>query len=265
MELMIQGCPVYYEISDCTNDNAPVVLFLHGWGCDSTIFTCIANSIGENAKVVTIDFPGHGKSGKPPVPWGVQEYTDMLKKLLEQNHLHCVNIIAHSFGGRIGIVLANKYPDFVHKLLITGGAGIAKPVSAKQRKRIKQFKRYNKLLALLKAIPLLAPKTEKWQTTLRSRFGSSDYVKLDEIMRKTFVKVISEDLSPFLGEIKAPTLLIWGSADTETPLWMGEQMERNIPDAGLVIFPGKSHYAFLEEWQRFVLIAKKFMLEEYAG
>jgi len=265
LDMMIQGCPVYYEINRCSNDAAPVVLLLHGWGCDSTIFSCVAGSLGESATVMTLDFPGHGKSGEPPVPWGVQEYADMLKELLEQNQLLGVNVIAHSFGGRVGIMLASKYPNFVHKLLITGGAGIHAPVSARQCKRAKRFKIYNQFFNRLKTIRPLSPKVEKWQEMLRNRYGSPDYIRLNEMMRRTFVKVISEDLLPLLGEIKAPTLLLWGSADTETPLWMGEQMERNIPDAGLVVFEGKGHFAFLEEWQRFALIAKKFIMEEHAG
>ena len=83
-------------------------------------------------------------------------------------------------------------------------------------------------------------------------------------MRKTFVKVISEDLFPLLAQIKAPTLLIWGSDDTETPLWMGQMMEKEIADAGLIVFEGGTHFAFLEQWQRFVLIVKQFVLEEHA-
>ena len=61
-------------------------------------------------------------------------------------------------------------------------------------------------------------------------------------MRKTFVKVVSEDLYPLLPSVKAPTLLIWGGADTETPLWMGQTMEKEMPDAGLVVFEGASHF-----------------------
>ena len=99
---------------------------------------------------------------------------------------------------------------------------------------------------------------EKWQAALRKRYGSADYNRLNENMRKTLVKVISLDLLPLLKSIQSPTLLIWGSADTATPLWMGQQMEKEIPDAGLVVFEGRSHFAFIEEWQRFLTIVKHF-------
>ena len=78
-------------------------------------------------------------------------------------------------------------------------------------------------------------------------------------MKKTFVKVISEDLSPLLPKVQASTLLIWGENDTETPLWMGQKMEREIRDAGLVIFEGGDHFAYLRQWPRFVTVVRAFL------
>ena len=112
--------------------------------------------------------------------------------------------------------------------------------------------------ARVKRLRLLRAMVERWQAALRRRYGSADYARLNENMRRTFSKVISQDLYPFLKDIQAPTLLVWGSEDTETPLWMGEQMEKAIPDAGLVVFEGRTHFAFIEEWQRFLTIVRQF-------
>jgi pimeloyl-ACP methyl ester carboxylesterase len=79
-------------------------------------------------------------------------------------------------------------------------------------------------------------------------------------MRQTFSKIVSEDLSPLLPKIKAETLLVFGSNDTETPLWMGQKMEQEIPDAGLVVFEGRSHFAYLEEWPRFCALIREFLI-----
>lgn len=262
LETIIQGCKIYYELHRHEDRAAPSVLLLHGWGCDSTIFSFIESILMENATTLALDFPGHGKSGEPPRPWDVQDYAAMVRELLEENRLQPVDIVAHSHGGRVALMVASQYPSLVRKLIITGGAGIKKPVSESQSKRTQRFKRYNGLLEQMKAVPAMGKLVEGWQAKLRNHYGSPDYVKLDEVMRKTFVKLISQDLLPVLEKIQAPTLLVWGSADTETPLWMGQQMEQSIPDAGLVIFEGRGHFAFLEEWRRFVLIAQKFLLEE---
>ena len=94
---------------------------------------------------------------------------------------------------------------------------------------------------------------------LRKKYGSADYNALDADMRKTFVKVISEDLRPLLPKIHASTLLVWGEKDTATPLWMGQAMEREIPDAGLVLFENDDHFAYLHQWPRFVAVVRAFL------
>ena len=48
--------------------------------------------------------------------------------------------------------------------------------------------------------------------------------------------------------------------DTETPLWMGQKMERDIPDAGLVVLEGGSHFAYLEQASRFHAIVRNFFI-----
>lgn len=258
MEATIQDCRVFYRFEKKEGAEGPAILLLHGWGCDSSIFSFIESGLSEKAAVLSLDFPGHGQSGEPPVPWGVPEYAEQVLALLKQLGLGPVRIVAHSFGGRVAVFLASHHPEMVDKLVITGGAGIRKPVTQSQQKRQSRFKRYNAALNALKRVEPLAPAVDKWQAALRGRFGSPDYNRLNENMRKTFVKVISLDLLPMLGGISSPTLLIWGSEDTETPLWMGQQMEQAIPDAGLVIFEGRTHFAFIEEWQRFLLIVMEF-------
>lgn len=265
MQETLCGCLLDYEIRVHPTPDAPRVLLLHGWGCDRTTFSFIETALAETATVITLDFPGHGRSGEPPEPWGVGDYAAQVYALLEAHSLGPVHLIAHSFGGRVALWLAAHHPEAIRQMVITGGAGIRKPVTEQARKRTARFKRYNAFLDGLRHIPLLGGLSERMQTRLRNRYGSPDYVKLNESMRKTFVKVISEDLFPLLSRVQAPTLLIWGGADTETPLWMAQVMEKEIPDAGLVVFEGASHFAFLEQWQRFATIVKQFFFGGNAG
>ena len=83
-----------------------------------------------------------------------------------------------------------------------------------------------------------------------------------ESLRVALAAMADADLRDVLPNIAVPTLLIWGDADTETPLWMGKEMEQKIPDAGLVILEGGSHFAYLEQIQRFNTICKHFLKED---
>ena len=73
------------------------------------------------------------------------------------------------------------------------------------------------------------------------------------------VKIINEDLTELLKNIKVPTLLIWGENDTQTPIEDAKLMEKLIPDAGLVSIKDCTHYVFLERWDYISKIINVFI------
>ena len=254
----LSDCKLAYHWQPCTVQAENVLLFLHGWGCDHAIFNAFSGVMARKWSVLSVDFPGHGESDEPPIPWGVQDYADQIQALLTHLNITKVCVVAHSFGARVAIRLAASHPMLIEKLLMTGGAGIRPTASARKSKRQKQYQLLKKAALSIGKIPFLKATSESWMEKLVQRFGSPDYARLNPEMRKTFVRVINEDLSPLLKDISCPTLLIWGEKDTETPLWMGQQMEKEIPDAGLVVFEERGHFAFVEEPQRFLTIMKSF-------
>jgi len=259
VKITVKGVEIYYEQH---GESGPKVLLLHGWGCETKLFAPVTESLCDKMQVTVIDFPAHGQSSRPPEPWGVREFAEMTRELIQRLELAPCRIIAHSFGGRVALYLSSHWPELVDQMLITGGAGLKQPPSPEAQKRSQQFKKIKSGISLMKKSRLFGSLPEKLEEMARQKYGSADYNALDEEMRKTFVKIISEDLRPLLPLIKAPVLLIWGDKDTATPLWMGQTMEKEIPDAGLVVFEGATHYAYLEQWQRFTAIAKNFFLKE---
>lgn len=78
-------------------------------------------------------------------------------------------------------------------------------------------------------------------------------------MRAIMSKVVNEDLCHLMPSIKAPTLLIWGENDTATPISDARKMEKLIPGAGLVSFPGCGHYSFLDNPVQFAAVLRSFL------
>ncbi len=254
----IGGCKIRYEIRLNEQSAEPPVLFLHGWGCNAGFFTELMDAMQESATVLALDFPAHGESDEPPLPWGVGDFAGQVSELLTFLQIKTVDVVAHSFGARVAIWLASHNPQLINKIVITGGAGVKKPADAQTGKKTARYKRMSAAVrTMMKVKPLRKP-MKALQEKLIQTYGSRDYAALSASMRPTFVKIISEDLTPMLKQIKTPVLLIWGENDAETPLWMGQTMEREIEDAGLVVFEGRSHYAFLEERMRFLAIVKQF-------
>ena len=252
----IQGTEVHYRIEGKGKDK---VLLLHGWGCDMKLMQPVSDALSAGCQILMVDFPGHGESGRPPEPWGVPEYAACLEELLQRTGFFPCSVVAHSFGCRVAAWLEAERPDLFLKLVFTGAAGIRPNPTEASKKRSEEYKRLKGYSEKIKRIPMFRKAAESWEQKLREKYGSRDYNALDEEMRKTFVKVISLDLTDLYQRFQASTLLIWGDADTETPLWMGKEMEKRIPDAGLVVFEGATHFAYLEQLQRFITIIRQFL------
>ncbi|MDR0896732.1 MAG: alpha/beta hydrolase [Oscillospiraceae bacterium] len=257
MRIQLEGVDISYEQHGA---GKPDVLLLHGWGCSGALMQSVTDALAAHCRVTVIDFPGHGQSGRPPMPWGAEEYARLVAALIQTLHIEGCDIIGHSHGGRVALLLAAEHPELVGKLLVTGAAGLHKPPTKESQRRSKQYKRLRGLLDVAQRLKIFGTLPERLLEKLRQRYGSPDYRALDAQMRKTFVKVVGFDIEPYLPKVKAPTLLVWGDADTETPLWMGQKMESLIPDAGLAILKGGTHFAYLEKAGEFNRIALHFFV-----
>ena len=258
MEMSAGGVKIHYELSGSGDKR---VVLLHGWGCDTSLMKPVADFLSRDMTVLSVDFPAHGQSGRPPQPWGVPDFAACTLELLNKlNFLPC-SVIAHSFGGRITIEMAARDATLFRQIVLTGAAGVPPKPSEEGRKRSARYKKLKGLCEKARAVRVFGRLPDMLEEKLRQKYGSKDYNALDEEMRKTFVRVVNYDQTDLLERIQQPTLLIWGDRDTETPLWMGQLMERRIPDAGLVVLEGGSHFAYLEQVGRFNAIVHNFLME----
>ena len=256
MKEKINGTEIAYRIE---GEGENRVLLLHGWGCDMKLMQPVADALKTDHRTLAVDFPGHGESGRPPEPWGVPEYAACLRELLDRLSFLPCSVIAHSFGARVAAWLEAEEPGIFHRIVFTGGAGIRPKPSEESKARTARYKKLKGYCETAKKIPLLGRAAENMEEKLRQKYGSRDYNALDAEMRQTFVKVVNQDLTDMYSRFHASTLLIWGDADTETPLWMAKEMEQRIPDAGLVILEGGTHFAYLEQIGRFNVIVRQFL------
>lgn len=228
------------------------VLVLHGWGASIEAVYPIVSGLESVATVHALDLPGFGESEPPPEPWGVEDYQRFVAAYMDACGISRATLVGHSNGGRIAIRMGATEPQRVLKLVLVDAAGI----------RPKRTLRWYRRVAMAKvgkhaALRLGAP-GRRLRDALVSRAASADYAAAGEL-RPTLVKLVNADLRPCLPELRAPTLLIWGGADVDTPVWMGREMERLIPDAGLVVLDGAGHFSYLDQPARFAKIVSHFV------
>ena len=106
------------------------------------------------------------------------------------------------------------------------------------------------------------PETEtvkEFKNRLRNNVGSEDYKASPDVLKDTMNIILKEDVTELLPNINVPTLLIWGSLDTATPISDAKIMEKLIPDCGLVEYPYSSHFSYLENLENCKLVLDSFL------
>ena len=94
-----------------------------------------------------------------------------------------------------------------------------------------------------KALKLFVPEGPA-RERLRARFGSADYANAGA-MRAVFLETIREDLTEVARAVSVPTLLVYGTLDTETPPEIGERLNALIPGSRLVLLERQDHHTVL--------------------
>ena len=231
----------------------PVIL-LHGWLTDLETMRPLANNLQNNFKVYLVDVVGFGKSDLPEAPLTSNDFGDFLAELVHKLNVENPILIGHSNGGRIIINAVGRGLVNPKKVVLIDSAGLKPKRGLNYYAKVGFFKTGKFFLNLLPNVS----KVKEFKEKLLNRVGSSDYKASPVVLKETMKIILNEDSSKLLPNIKAPTLLIWGTADTATPLTDALKMEKLIPDAGLVKYVGGSHFAYLENIQNVNAVLNEF-------
>ncbi len=223
------------------------LLMLHGYLSSKESFHFQIEYLSKFFKVVAVDLPGFGGTAQPRTAYSLDDYVSFALGVINEKCGGRADILAHSFGGRIALKLAAEHPEAVGKMLLVGCAGM------KPRFKLKAFVKKKGYKLVKRLSPKLAQKK-------LASFASPDYLALSPTMRESFVKIVNEHLEGQLKRITAPTLVVCGSDDKETPLYMAKRIARGVPDGGLAVIDGAGHFCFCTHTAAFNAVAKEFLL-----
>lgn len=175
----------------------------------------------------------------------LQDYCDGAIEIIDALGMDDVTVIGHSFGGRVAIRLAATC-DKVKSAVLVDSAGMKPRFTLKKIIRKVKFK-------LRKALHMDTQSC-----------GSIDYRALKSNMRKTFINVIHTYQEEELRHINAPTLIVWGKRDKDTPMYMAKRLSRGISGSKLVVIDG-GHYAYIDSHKAFISQLRAFLNGVYFG
>jgi len=235
------------EIRERVIGKGAPVLMIHGWGANLELLGPLAQHLEDlDYRLYMLDLPGFGESAEPPAPYTIFDYAAFCLAYLDFHRLEQVHYFGHSLGGRIGLILGSDYSDRLKSMVLSNSAGIKAEQSMSSQLRLSLYRTVRNSLNRLGASAI----AERLRQRYNTRYASPDFQSASPVMRATLVNVVNQDLLPKAYKVKVPTVLIWGDADTETPLWMGKKLEKAIPDAALIVHEGAGHYAYLDYARR---------------
>lgn len=236
MKTDVNGISTYYE--EYGPKDAPTVLVLPGWMAKASLYRIVSDTLSDKYHVILLDMPGFtGDTPEPPEAWDLDGFVDFAVSFIKTLDIHSLTLMGHSFGGRIIIKMMNRsdLPFVTERIVLIDAAGIRHELSDRAKRKQKMFKLAKHFMS------------EKQIEHYKETHGSADYRAATPLMRECMVKAINEDLTELLPGVKPETLLIWGTADTATPVSDGELMEQKMPDAGLARIEGAGHFSFADE------------------
>ena len=121
------------------------IICSHGWLDNSNSFSYLGPHLAaQGYDVIAIDYIGHGRSDHLPdsVLYSFPSYISHLKSFLDEIQWDNTNIIGHSMGAGISMILSGSFPEMINKLILIDGFGPITTIAGKSpsllRKAIEQ-------------------------------------------------------------------------------------------------------------------------------
>jgi len=231
------------------------LVIVPGWGGTKQSWQKFTDLASEYFDVTVIELPCFGDEPCPSDVWGVEEYAEFVKKQINQLPNQPMNLLGHSFGGQVATHLVAHNPNLVIKLVLSGAA-IYRP---KQSVKNMVFLPLAKVGKILFMIPGLRKFDRIAKKILYRAADSPDYNDTSGMKRKVFQKITKQDQSDLLPNISVPTLVVWGTRDTYTPLKYGKRIAARIPNSQLKIFKEGKHGLHIQQPKNLLKSIKHFL------
>ena len=243
-QVVIEKMLTNYQV---LGDKGKTLLILPGWKRSIEEWMPVAKSLSGSYKVVLLDLPGFSATVLPKKTFGVFEYADFVGKFLAKLKINKCIILGHSFGGRLGIVLASE-GKIVDKLILVDSGGI-------EGKSL-----YAKLMRIFKVIlfPVFMLLSVPLKNKISNLIGSEDYKAAGE-MRRIFVRIVNQDLMSLLPKIKIPTFIIWGDKDSSLPVSQAKIFKKEITGSRVRIVWGAGHDPHIQKTEQLISILKDIL------
>lgn len=222
------------------------LIFLHGYSDSWFSFSRVLPWLSPSYHAFALTERGHGDSDKPECCYTLDDFAADVDAFMDALGIDHATLVGHSGGGLIAQRVALDYPNRVSRLVLIGTA--AKGSAFRGVSELGEFVRTledsvaPEFVREFQESTIYRPVPEEFLDTV-----VSESLKLPaRVWRDYFEGVVLADAVQ-LGEIKVPTLILWGEQDSYPPREEQERLAREIPDATLKVYAETGHDV---HWER---------------
>jgi pimeloyl-ACP methyl ester carboxylesterase len=233
--------------------NGPVIVLLHG------LFGALSNFEGvieHFQRKYTVLFPQLPLYTSSLLDSTVSGMVAFIKTIIDEKNYTKVHLVGNSLGGHIGLVYAFKNSDKIASITLTGSSGLFETSLGDGYPNKENYDYIRKKTEFTFYDPNMASKdlVDEVFETVNNRAKAIRVIALAK-------SAIRHNLRPELGNLDIPVNLIWGKNDNITPLFVGEEFEKLLPNAKLTVIDECGHAAMMEHPEKFNLILEQFLQE----
>jgi 3-oxoadipate enol-lactonase len=239
--------------------DAPPLVLSSSLGTTHALWDPQVSALAERFLLVRYDRRGHGRSPVPDGPYSLDDLGGDVLELLDELGLARVSFCGLSLGGMVGMWLAVNAPERIDRLVLCCTAAALPPPEHWHTRAA--IVRRDGMAAVAEAV------LARW-------FPHDVPASLVEQYRRQLLATPAEGyagccealagvaLGGRLAEIRAPTLVLTGDADTVAPPARGDELAAGIPGASHVTLPDTGHLANTERPERFTELVLAHLTEE---
>ncbi|MEL7419986.1 MAG: alpha/beta hydrolase [Cyanobacteria bacterium J06555_3] len=223
--------------------NSGTILFVHGFGCDCTMWRYVTPRFEADYRVITLDLVGSGKSDisafNPDRYSTLEGYARDILEVAEVLELEKAILVGHSVSAIIGAIAAIEQPDRFSDLIMVAPSpcyindppeyyGGFERLDLDEMFDLmdKNYMGWAKFLAPL----VMGTQSPELTQELETSFCSTDPLTARTFAQATFYS----DYRSILCQVPIPCLVLQCSDDAITPLEVGEYVQQNLPHSTLV-------------------------------
>jgi sigma-B regulation protein RsbQ len=234
----------------CGRADGPVVMLVHGFGCDQNLWRRIVPGLEQDFRVVLFDHVGAGHSDLSA--WDPQRYAtldgyaDDVLRICAELDLRQVVLVGHSVSAMIGVLAVAREPERFAGLVLLcpspryiDDAGYRGGFSQADIDELLDSLDSNYLgwSAAMAPVIMGNPERPELGEELANSFCRTDPVIARAFARTTFLSDNRSDLA----HVTVPTLVLQCSSDAIAPREVGEFVRAQIPGSRLVMLAATGH------------------------